>query len=49
MEQAHKCCMADAHAVTVSTDIMNKMLCHPFTDWSVEQFVKDWEGLYGEG
>ncbi|MBP1890019.1 fructose-6-phosphate aldolase 2 [Clostridium moniliforme] len=37
------------HSVTVNPDIMDKMLEHPLTDWSVDQFINDWEKVYGEG
>ena len=25
------------------------MLAHPLTDWSINQFVNDWESVYGIG
>jgi fructose-6-phosphate aldolase 2 len=49
VEQVHKCCLVGANAVTVNADILKQMLYHPLTDLSVEQFVKDWEELYGAG
>lgn len=49
VQQVHLCCLAGAHAVTVSPDILTRLLYHPLTDLSVEQFQKDWEGFYGKG
>jgi fructose-6-phosphate aldolase 2 len=28
---------------------MDGLLSHPLTEWSVDQFTKDWSGVYGEG
>ncbi|WP_028991641.1 transaldolase family protein [Thermoanaerobacter thermocopriae] len=47
VEQIHGVCMAGAHAITVNYDMINQMIFHPMTDWSVSQFVKDWENFYG--
>ncbi len=49
VQQVHELAKAGVHSVTVSPDILDAMIHHPLTDWSVEQFVKDWEKLYGEG
>ncbi|MBZ4645447.1 MAG: putative transaldolase [Clostridia bacterium] len=49
VEQIHKACLAGAHSITAGPDIMNQLLYHPLTNWSVEQFVKAWEDLYGKG
>lgn len=37
------------HSVTVPPDIAKAMMNHPLTDWSVDQFIKDWEGVFGKG
>ncbi|MTI47546.1 fructose-6-phosphate aldolase [Sporosalibacterium faouarense] len=37
------------HSVTVPTDVLDKMTCHPLTDYSVDKFIEDWENAYGEG
>ncbi|TDT61290.1 fructose-6-phosphate aldolase [Fonticella tunisiensis] len=49
VQQVHEVALNGGHAVTVSADIMDGLLYHPLTDWSVNQFIKDWEGAYGEG
>ncbi|SFC20762.1 fructose-6-phosphate aldolase [Clostridium uliginosum] len=37
------------HSVTVPPDIARAMMNHPLTDWSVDQFIKDWENAFGKG
>jgi fructose-6-phosphate aldolase 2 len=49
VEQIHRTSLAGAHAVTVSPDLLERIIYHPMTDLSVEQFVKDWENVYGKG
>lgn len=49
VQQVHSCSLSGAQAVTVNPEILDKMLEHPLTDWSVDQFIKDWESVYGEG
>ena len=48
-EQVHKVSLAGSHAVTASLEIIELLLKHPFTDSSVDQFIHDWEGVYGVG
>lgn len=48
-EQVHQASLAGSQAVTVSPEILDLLLGHPLTGASVEQFVKDWEGVYGPG
>jgi fructose-6-phosphate aldolase 2 len=36
-----------AEAVTVPGDILEKMLEHLMTDWSMDQFDRDWKAQYG--
>lgn len=47
IEQINKSFLAGAHAVTVNPSLIRQMISHPLTDWSVEGFLKDWEGTYG--
>ncbi|MCY6372803.1 fructose-6-phosphate aldolase [Clostridium ganghwense] len=49
VQQVHEVSKIGAHSVTVNPEIMDKMLEHPLTDWSIDQFIKDWESIYGEG
>lgn len=49
VEQVHRVMLNGAQSVTVSPDIMDGLLKHPLTDSGVNQFVSDWEGVYGKG
>lgn len=48
VQQVLECARLGAEAVTVPADILEKMLDHPMTDWSMDQFEKDWTGQYGK-
>jgi fructose-6-phosphate aldolase 2 len=47
VEQVHKVSLGGAHAVTVSPDILERLLYHPLTDQGIQAFTKDWQGVYG--
>ncbi|WP_232699595.1 fructose-6-phosphate aldolase [Brevibacillus daliensis] len=49
VQQVLHVALAGGHSVTVTAEIMDNLLKHPMTDWSVDQFVQDWENVYGEG
>lgn len=49
VQQVHEVSIAGVHSVTVNPEIMDKILEHPLTDWSVNEFIRDWEKVYGEG
>jgi len=49
VQQVHEVILAGSHSVTVNSEIMDGLLKHPLTDWSVNQFVVDWESVYGKG
>jgi len=49
VEQVHKVSLAQAHAVTIGEDVFDRLTKHPLTDWSVNQFIEDWEMAYGKG
>lgn len=49
VQQVHQVALAGGQSATVNADIMDGLLSHPLTDWSVDQFVSDWEGVYGKG
>lgn len=49
VQQVHSVSLVGAESITVNLEILEKMLEHPLTDWSVDQFINDWENVYGEG
>lgn len=49
VQQVHQVALAGGQSVTVNAEIMDKLLSHPLTDWSIKQFVSDWESVYGKG
>lgn len=48
-QQFCKVAKAGCPAVTISFEILETALSHPLTDTSLEQFTRDWDGVYGEG
>lgn len=49
VQQVHEVALTGCQSVTVNAEIMDKLLAHPLTDWSVDQFIRDWENVYGAG
>lgn len=49
VQQVHESLLNGAHSVTVNMENFEMLLEHPLTDWSVNQFIRDWESVYGEG
>lgn len=47
VQQVLECAKLGAEAVTVPGDILEKMLEHLMTDWSMDQFNHDWKAQYG--
>lgn len=47
--QIHDCCLAGSDSVTIGCDLLERLIYHPLTDWSVNTFIKDWESVYGKG
>lgn len=47
VEQIHKAALAGSHAVTISSDLFEKLIYHPLTDIAIESFTRDWESVYG--
>ena len=47
-EQVHRCASVGCHSVTVSADILRKVISHPMTDAAIADFEKDWQRVYGE-
>jgi fructose-6-phosphate aldolase 2 len=48
VQQVHASMLVGSHAVTLNLDTFENSIRHPLTDSSVDQFVKDWEDIYGE-
>lgn len=49
VQQVHSVALTGGQSVTVNPEILDAMLMHPLTDWSIDQFVNDWESVYGIG
>lgn len=49
VEQVHKSSLAGAQSITAPLSIIEDLLYHPLTELSVENFIKDWETVYGQG
>ena len=47
-EQVHRCASVGCHSVTVSADILRKVISHPMTDAAIADFERDWQGVYGD-
>lgn len=48
VEQVHKSSLEGANSVTLSLEILEKLIYHPLTDSSVENFIKDWKTAYNQ-
>ncbi|WP_252236416.1 fructose-6-phosphate aldolase [Clostridium sp. CH2] len=46
VQQVHEISKLGGHSVTVGKDIFDKLIEHPMTDWSVDNFIKDWEKAF---
>jgi len=42
-------CLAGAHAATIGEEVFQILTSHFLSDWSVNQFIADWEMAYGKG
>ncbi|PKM96331.1 MAG: fructose-6-phosphate aldolase [Firmicutes bacterium HGW-Firmicutes-1] len=49
VQLVHNSLLVGAHSITVNMETFDMLIEHPLTDWSVDQFVKDWEQVYGRG
>ncbi|MCG8540026.1 MAG: fructose-6-phosphate aldolase [Clostridia bacterium] len=47
LQQVHSVSLTGAQSITASPEILDKILEHPLTDWSVNKFISDWESVYG--
>ena len=48
VRQVHETMLAGSKSVTVSPDIFERLIYHPYTDWSMDTFNSDWEKIYGD-
>jgi len=48
VRQVHETILAGSKSVTVAPDVFEKLIYHPYTDWSMDTFNSDWEKVYGE-
>lgn len=48
VEQVHKVCLTGAHSVTINPDLFDMLIYHPLTYYAIDDFEKDWEGVYGD-
>jgi fructose-6-phosphate aldolase 2 len=48
VEQIHKIAMVGAQAVTISTDLFQTLTYHPLTQYAIDDFIADWESVYGK-
>ena len=49
IQQIHEVTLNGAQAITAGTELIEKLLEHSGTTASIEQFIKDWEAVYGKG
>ncbi|CAM3201886.1 transaldolase family protein [Streptobacillus felis] len=48
VRQVHEVMLAGAKSVTVGTEVFDRLIYHPYTDWSMEKFNEDWQKVYGD-
>lgn len=49
VKQVHDTILAGSKSVTINPETLDRLLYHPLSEWSVDTFVSDWEGVYGHG
>ena len=47
VEQIHKIAMTGCQSITINPELYEKLIYHPLTLYAVDDFVKDWETVYG--
>ena len=47
VRQVHEAILSGAKSVTVGFEVFEKLIYHPYTDWSMEKFNSDWNKVYG--
>ena len=48
VRQVHETMFAGSKSVTISPDVFERLIYHPYTDWSMDTFNSDWEKIYGD-
>jgi len=48
LQQIYLVAALGVHAVTISPDLCKKLLFHPYTDKSLQDFCTDWENKFGK-
>ena len=48
VRQVHETMLAGSKSVTISPDVFERLIYHPYTDWSMDTFNSDWEKIYGD-
>ena len=48
VRQVHETMMAGSKSVTISADVFERLIYHPYTDWSMDTFNSDWEKVYSD-
>lgn len=48
VEQIHKIALVGAHSVTLQPSLYEQLVYHPLTLYAIDDFEKDWEGVYGK-
>ena len=48
VRQVHETMFAGSKSVTISPDVFERLIYHPYTDWSMDKFNSDWEKIYGD-
>lgn len=48
VEQIHKIAMTGCQSITINPELYEKLIYHPLTLYSVDDFEKDWEAVYGK-
>ncbi len=48
VEQIHKIAMAGSHAITINPELFDTLTYHPMTLYAIDDFVADWESVYGK-
>ncbi len=47
VRQVHETMLAGSKAVTIGAEVFERLIYHPYTDWSMDTFNADWEKIYG--
>ena len=48
VEQVHKIAMVGSDAITINPELFEKLTYHPLTLYAIDDFMKDWQSVYGD-